>query len=378
MWAEVARGKRLALAGALTGLSVVFEYQTLFAAALVAGYALLVERRRAVGFFLGALGPAILLGVYHTALFGRPWELPYAHLDDPGFTMYHHAQGFLGLGRPRARVLVAAFGHVDYGLFVFSPFLAVGLGIAIWAAIRRGSRPHGLIVLVTVAMALFLAGMANWRGGWCAGGPRYIAAVVPLLVFGIALSWRDLLGGSGASGAAGRWTRAAREGASGAGATGVAAASGAGTGRRWVPAALAGLVLYSVVICGLAGAIFPHFPLQFDNPIFDLVVPLLRDGYVPHSLGTALGVGGLASLLPLALLFGVALGAAAAPGGVPRRDRLLGAAVAIGLAAALLVTLASVGRRPSRQEDRARAVVTGMWEPAPAATSGKGDRDGNP
>jgi hypothetical protein len=345
-----AEGRRLGLAGAFTALSVVFEYQTLFAAALVAGYAILLLRRRALPFFLGALGPALLLATYHTALFGRPWELPYAHLDDPGFTLYHHGQGFLGLGRPRARVLVAAFAHVDYGLFVFSPFLAVGLGVALWAAVRRGSRPQALIVLATAAMAIFLAGMANWRGGWTAGGPRYIAAVVPLLTFAIALQWRDLFGDPGGDGR-----------------------------RRALRVGLAGLVLYSVVICGLSGAIFPHFPVQLDNPIFDLVLPLLEAGYVPHSLGTALGLGGIAALIPLGAVFAVAVVAAAAPARAPRREKLASAATALGLAAALLAALGAVGRRPSRQEDRALASVMRMWEPPPAgASSAEGERHGNP
>ena len=337
---------RLALAGVCTGLSVVFEYQTLFAAVVLAGYAIYAYGRRAIPsiipFFLGALGPALLLGIYHTALFGRPWTLPYAHLDDETFTVFHHGQGFLGLGRPRARVLVAAFAHVDYGLFVFSPFLAVGLGVALWALIRRGSRPHAVVLLVTGVMAVFLAGMANWRGGWCAGGPRYIAAVVPLLVFSVALVWREVF-----------------------------------APRPLAAAALSGLVVFSVVVCGLSGAIFPHFPLQFDNPIFDLVLPLLGAGYVPHSLGTALGLSGLPALLPLAVLFLVALAAVLVPRAPGWPGPVLGTVVPIAIAALLLVLLGASNRRPSRQEERARQAVIGMWEPRPASGNAGGDR-GNP
>jgi hypothetical protein len=323
--------RRLALAGLFTGLSVVFEYQTLLAAIAVAGYALFVERRRALPFFLGALGPAVLLGAYHTLLFGRPWVLPYAHLDDPGFTLYHHSQGFLGLGRPRARVLVAAFFRVDYGLFVFSPFLAVGLLAAGWAAIRRGSRPQAVVVIVTVAMAIFLAGMANWRGGWCAGGPRYIAAVVPLLTFSLALAWRSLF-----------------------------------APRPLLAAGLGALVIVSVLVCGLSGAVFPHFPLQFDNPIFDLVLPLLREGYAPHSLGTALGLSGAVSLLPLAIVFAVAIGAVL----LPARPRLSRAVLPLVVGGLLFMGLSLINRRPSREEARVQKVVIGMWEPPPGGHRG--------
>ena len=122
--------RRLLLAGSLAGLSVVFEYQSLLAAAVLAVFAVLTLRQRALWFALGALAPAVLLGLYHAALFGHPWELPYAHLDDANYALYHHGQGFLGLGRPRARVLQAAFVSVDYGLFVYSPFLACGFAAA--------------------------------------------------------------------------------------------------------------------------------------------------------------------------------------------------------------------------------------------------------
>jgi hypothetical protein len=326
--------RRLVLAGLLTGFSVFFEYQTLFAAALVAGYAAVSARRRAGWFLLGALAPAVLLAAYHAALFGSPFTLPYAHLDDPGFTMYHHSQGFLGLGRPRGRVLVASFLHVDYGLFVFSPFLAVGFGLAVWAALRRGSRPHALVALTTVAMAVFLAGMANWRGGWCAGGPRYIAAVVPLLTFALALSWRQLFPDGS---------------------------------RAPLAVGLGGLVVFSVVVCALSGGIFPHFPLQFDNPVFDLVLPLLRSGHAPHSLGTAVGLSGLPSLLPLALVVAVAIATVLLPSSPASlagwRPRLVRAGLTLAVAAALLVALGLLNRRPSRQEDRARDLVMDMWEP---------------
>src|SRR5262249_16035926 len=63
-----ARAKRPALAGLLAGLAVVFEYPALFGAAVVAGYAFYLHRRQSWRFLLGALGPALLLAAFHTAL----------------------------------------------------------------------------------------------------------------------------------------------------------------------------------------------------------------------------------------------------------------------------------------------------------------------
>jgi hypothetical protein len=331
---------RLLVAGLLVGLSVVFEYQTLLAAAVVGMYAIWGLRRQLpslLWFALGALGPALLLAVYHQALFGSPLAFPYAHLDDEGFRLFHHAQGFMGLGRPRAGVIASALVSVDYGLFVFSPFLAVGLLVALAAVVRRRESAalpaHAVTLAVTAVMVVFLSGMANWRGGWCAGGPRYIAAVVPFLAFSVALGWKSWFAGTSP--------------------VGLAARTGLGA-----------LVLVSVFLCGLSGALFPHFPIQFDNPVFDLLLPLLSEGYVSYGLGTLLGLSGWAGLIPWLLAVVVAVAAALA-GARPRWT----AAVALALAALLLLGLSRLGAgRHLREEARTRDTVRGMWEPPPRGT----------
>jgi hypothetical protein len=316
--------RRLALAGALAALAVVFEYQALLGAAVVGIFAVVSQRRRALFFALGALAPALLLALYHAALFGRPWELPYAHLDDPDFQRYHHARGFLGLGQPRARVLRSAFFDVDYGLFVFSPFLALGLLVALYGLVRRGSRQHAVVLAVTVVMAVFLSGMANWRGGWCAGGPRYIAVVVPFVVWALALTWKEIF--------APRW---------------------------WAAALLGGLVLASVLLCGLSGAVFPHYPLQFNNPVFDLALRLVGEGFAPYGLGTLLGLTGPVAYAPLAMAFALALVAAFwAP-----RKRAAVVVLAALVAASVLVPLSRYGRRYNSEEERVVDFVRRVWEP---------------
>jgi hypothetical protein len=316
--------RRLLLGGALVGLAVVFEYQTLFAAAVIAIWAAATWRTRALWFLLGALGPALLLGAYHAALFGHPWELPYAHLDDAGYAVYHHSRGFLGLGQPRARVLVSGFFSVDYGMFVYSPVLAIGLALGAWAAIVRGDRPCQVAVAVTGVMAVFLSGMTNWRAGWCAAGPRYIAVVVPFLLFSIARVWKDVV-----------------------------------QPRVWLQLSLLTTTIVSVALCGLSG-LFPHFPVQLDNPVFDLVVPVLRAGFVPHNLGTALGAGGPVTLLPWAatIIGAVVLVARAAPAGWRGR----GGAMLVGV---IIVGGLSQMGRDTREDVRVRSFIEGIWEPRP-------------
>lgn len=315
--------RRLALGGLLAGLGVVFEYQALLAAMAVAVFALVAYRRRALPFLLGALPPALLLGTYHTALFGRPWVIPLAHVDDPIFKQFHQ-QGAAGFGWPRPSVFGEALFTVDYGLFVWSPFLLAGVVAAALCLRARERRSDcALVLLVCGIMLIFLSGMANWRGGWCAGGPRYIAAVVPFLAWAVALSWRRL------------WQP-----------------------RPWLVAGLGGLVAASVFACALAGAHFPHFPLQLDDPLFDLTLPYLARGLVPYSLGTLVGLRGLASWLPLAALVLGALALALRPLG--RR-----ALVSVALAAAFVAALGLANGRTTAAERHALEIVRGVWEPPP-------------
>ena len=76
------------LAGLLAGLTVLFEYQALLVSIALAVYAVVRYRRRVsamAAFVAGALPPAFALGVYHTALFGRPWRFPFGNVENPAF-----------------------------------------------------------------------------------------------------------------------------------------------------------------------------------------------------------------------------------------------------------------------------------------------------
>ena len=320
--------RRLALAGALSGAAVLFEYQLLLAALVLAGFAAWRHRSAFCWFALGALPLAVALGAYHTALFGRPWTFPYGHLENQTYARVDHGSGFFGLSRPHAAPLAASLFSVSYGLFAFSPFLLVGLA----GAAHRAWQRHGdgvVCLLVAVVLALFLAGMTHWRAGWCVG-PRYIAGAAPFLAAGVALAWRD-----------------ARRGR----------LAGA------LQVALGGLVLVSVFLNGLSAATYPHYPEVFDNPVFDLALPLWRDGYVPSGLGHALGLPGALALAPVAALWIAALAVALTAGGGGARRTIARAGGSALLGLALLVALSRYGRAPSAAEARATAVVRTLWDP---------------
>jgi hypothetical protein len=322
----------LAAAGLFAGLTVVFEYQAVFVSAALAVYAAIRYRARVWAFAAGALPPAIALGAYHTAVFGRPWKFPFGAVENPGF-QYAHTAGFHGLSLPHAEAFPAFLFSPSYGLFAFSPILALGL-VAAFVLLRRGPRREAILALaVAVLMFVFLAGMTNWRGGWCVG-PRYIATVAPFLLLPLAQLWPRF---------ASRW---------------------------WLPALAMGLLIPSVLLNVVSGAMYPHYPESYDNPVFDLTFPLIEDGYAPHGLGWRLGLRGAAALAPLVAVVLAAL-ALVLSGDDPRPRRWAGQLLlALAVAGVFLGALASYGRRPRAEEQRSTRNVRAAWDPPPARSAG--------
>lgn len=330
---------RPAIAGFLAGMTVLFEYQAALVTAALTVYVLVEWRhqlRRVLVFLAGALPPAIGLGAYHAVVFGRPWRFPFGNVENPVFAQTAHSAGFHGLAWPHPDAFGAFLFSPAYGLFAFSPALAVGLGLAVaLVAIPRdsapGSRGVGVLILsIAAVMFLFLAGMSNWRAGWCVG-PRYITTVAPFLILAIALGWHWL------------------------------------TARWWRVALVVGLVIPSAILNVVSGALYPHYPEQFDNPVFDLAFPLMRDGYVPYGAGWWLHLPGGWSWLPLGVVVTAALALALA--GDDERPRRWGAQVsmALGVASLFLLALSAYGRQRRPEEEKATATVRALWDPPRAA-----------
>jgi hypothetical protein len=323
---------RMLTAGLLAGLAVTFEYQAALVAAALAVTVAIRYRRRAwaVGAFVaGTVPPAVALGWYHTALFGRPWRFPFGNVENPVFARTAHHAGFHGLSLPQPAAFPSFLFSPSYGLFAFSPVLLLGVvGVVVLFARghRSARRDAGLVTAICLLMFTFLAGMSNWRAGWCVG-PRYITTVAPFLMLPMLKLWPRV-------------------------------------GERWWATALAvGLMIPSVLLNVLSGALYPHYPEAFDNPVFDLAFPLIRDGYAPYGLGWLLHLPGSWSLAPVGLVVLAALALVAA-GDDPRPRRMARhLSVAIGVAGIFVVALGAFGRAPRPAEDHATAVVRAAWEP---------------
>jgi len=353
--------------GFLGAAALACDYQLVFFAVPLAWYTLWVIRPigRVAWAVVGALPPIALLLHYHHVAFGSVFWTGYDFLVARHDAALHD-QGFLGITTPRWEAFRGSFLSQDNGLLYFSPWLvpaAVGLG---WLWHRRADdAPEALApprrrftlpsaewtftVAVLAAYTYFITSIAFWRGGWQTG-PRYVNAMLPCLVLPYGLLLRRL------------------------------------RDRSWLWALAVGPALASIVIYALIVATFPHFPEKYKFPLFDLVGPLVSDGYVAYNVGRLFGLEGRASLLPyfgaLTLLL---VYLAAGPSLLARRfgpihaRRLLAGTLAVVLAVAVLGVYqhwAAVGLRretPRRLKGspetygrflrRAGRDIRNLWEP---------------
>ena len=355
------RRASLIFGGLFAGLGVVFEYQNLIVAALLTVYVAINRPRGVPWFFLGALPSVAILGLMHYLCFGKPWAFPYGHLENAEFQTFH-VRGFHGLALPELSAIGGILSLPGYGLFVTSPAVCLASIVGIGSWIRNVfRRPRGqkdpsnsydslvslkrvlgseltLVTAVAGALLLFLAGISNWRGGWSVG-PRYITAIVPYLTLSLAYAWPNLRGSKRAG---------------------------------WWFSLVFGLTVAGVFFNALPAWMYPQYPTQLRNPLFQLILPLPFAGFIPESLAHSSGVKGMWSLLPTLL---AVLGALAFPliqamrsqGGrsarLPLRWREVSLAAVVVFA--LVAPLSRWPRTMAPAERDAIAFVKNTWTPVP-------------
>jgi hypothetical protein len=272
---DVADGKRpwwwMAIVGFLAGCAPLVDYQAAFAGVpVLVGVIVKTPPRelpRALGIAAaGALLPIAFLLVYHDVCFGSPFATGYAasqvHAAD-------HAPGFLGATYPKLGALIGITVKVDNGVFALSPWLLLWIpGTIVLAkkdlATALVGAANGLIFI------LFVASLAFWRAGWEVG-PRYATAMLPFLLPAVTAQLDAC--------------------------------------RRWpmVVGVAAGTIVVGIVVYVLSSATFPYWPDNFDHPLFEVTFRLLGDNLASPSVGSALGIAGVAGVVPyFALAFGLA------------------------------------------------------------------------
>jgi hypothetical protein len=321
-WAEAGA------AGLLAGAAVLFDYQAILAAAAVAGYVVWRSPRRlrdTAVVAAGALPPAFVLAIYHEACFGAPWRTGYAFAADAA-----HKEGVLGVIGPNGPAMWNALLDPANGLLVLMPWVVLaGVGaVAIWRdrAARERCGPEAIVcAVVALGYVVFLGSLVPefGRAGWSVG-PRYITVALPFFAWlaaaGLQVADRH---------------PAARVGAH-------------------------GLIVASVIVYAVAATTYPHWPEYLRNPLYELSFRALDEGYAPLSIGRALGLRGLWSLLPMYVIV-AALTAWLL--GVRDRRRLATTAAAFALAAGIVTSYQYFPRTDRAHSERAWKFVTTTFPP---------------
>ena len=323
---DPARWRRLGLTGLLAGAALLVDYQAVFATVPVAIWVLvrLIRWPRAAaarGLAIaigGAAVPVAILLWYHRVAFGGAFLTGYEASET---FSHHHQQGFLGMDTLRWKAFVGSFVKPDNGMLILWPMALLALPGWVLMARDRRLREHAAVTLaVAVIYVLFISSINFWRGGWQVG-PRYVMAMLPFLLPPIAVA--------------------------------LAAAERA----WWLRGGAIALCLVGLVTYGLTAALYPYFPdTKFVNPVHEITLRMLADGHAPWNAGWLIGLSGLASLVPyLAVLAGLATWAA-----LPERSAWRSAALAAGLAAAIVIAYGAFGDGGAAADRAYRNLVSTM------------------
>jgi sulfite exporter TauE/SafE len=324
------------LAGLLLGAGVALEYPVALGGIVVALYGLIQSKnpvRYCFWGIFGAIPPIALLMGYH-ANFGGIMETPYGHLENPAFVQ-SHSTGFFGLDGAESSATWGTLFAPNNGLFWFMPWTLVALAGAVVGLFRPGRRlDAGLVLVLTGVYLLFVSMVDNWRGGWTAG-PRYIVPLVPFLAWWLARTFDDVVHGP-------QWLRG-----------------------PVVTTMLVGTVC-GIFACGLSAIIFPHYPEEIANPVFEIGLEMPLRGYLPPTIlvfiDPMLRWPGMVCLaaLGLAAAFALVSCIAGLPDG-PSRTWLPGGGVVV---VALLILAAQPTTRSSASAP-VLAFVQRLWPQAP-------------
>jgi hypothetical protein len=179
--------------GLAAGWATVTEYPAGPAAVLLAVFALsqvwargpAARWRVIAGVGIGATTCAIVLFSYLHAAFGgfRP---SYSYYDPSSFA-FMQQQGYLGLTYPHPdRLLKLLFG-CSRGLFFASPVMVAAV-VGLWSLSNRFRGPALVAAAIALYYFLFNASFYWWKAG-LTFGPRYAGAAIPLLCVGLAVAW---------------------------------------------------------------------------------------------------------------------------------------------------------------------------------------------
>jgi hypothetical protein len=282
--------------GLFAGWATVSEYPAAPAAAILAILALAEvwsggrarRWRAALGVSAGAVACILVLMFYQYRAFGSAIHPSYSYYQDGAFPWMKH--GYMGLTYPRVDVMSKLLFGCRRGLFFMAPFLVTApFGLRILGKNKNNFTRYAGMAAAAIAVYYFLfnASFSVWTAGW-SYGPRYMAAGIPLLCVGLAPSW----------------DRA----------------------RPFWKKMLAAMAVCGGLFALMAVSTTPQPPDQYHCPLMQLIIPSFWAGkfaltrgsmltaaedipfgtHGAFNLGQLLGLHGLASLIPLFVLWGLA------------------------------------------------------------------------
>ena len=277
--------------GLAAGWATVAEYPAVPASALLALFAMSQVWRRGTaarwrvvaGVGIGAAACALVLLTYLHAAFGS-FRPSYSYYDPNSFS-FMQQRGYMGLTYPHPdRLLKLLFGCAR-GLFFASPVM-LAAPVGLWGLWKK-QRSVSALVAASIALYYFLfnASFYWWKAG-LTFGPRYAGAAIPILCVGMATAWQDA-------------TKAWR---------GVLLALG-------IISLFVALMVVSTTSqlamqdsCPIVHSSWPAFwsGQMAMNRESMLTAAEAGGGYRAFNLGQLLGLHGLASLIPLLGIWGIA------------------------------------------------------------------------
>jgi len=236
----------------------------------------------ALGGILGFSGNFI----YNYAIFGSPFTSPYRYEFDPNFQS-SMKQGLMGATWPDPLVLWLITFSRFRGLFtLFPPTLLAFIGLLIGIRWRRFRRVELISLIFSLGLLLYNSGYFMWWGGW-AYAPRHLIPALPFLALGLTPLIR-------------RPDRPRMR-------------------AIFLPLLICTMI-YSAALNISVVSLDPQFPpglseealrdphsvTAWPHPYFDML-NYVREGQTDPNWGTALGLRGIASLIPLAAIWAMGL-----------------------------------------------------------------------